>query len=112
MMESLKRLNVEELGGLQGYCLGIADEFAGRRPALAAFWRELAAVTRQALQEETLRVIQAQRELHGEEHREVEKFAVVSRDELIASYLRRMGWKDQSQECTPRDEENEDEECG
>ncbi len=108
MMETLKGLNVDELGGLQGYCVGIADGFEDRRPALAAFWRELAGMTRQALAKETLKIVQAQRELHRGEHGEVQTAGIETGRESISSYLRSMNWTDRSTESTAPEEWGDD----
>ncbi len=111
MMESLQGLNVDELGGLQGYCVGIADGFEERRPALAAFWRELAGMTRQALVEETLKIVQAQRQLHRGEHCEVQIAGIETGGESISSYLRAMNWTDGSNEGTLSEEWGDDDDC-
>lgn len=111
MMKSLQGLNVDELGGLQGYCVGIADGFEERRPALAAFWRELAGMTRQALMEEKLKIVQAQRELHRGEHCEVQTAGIETGRESISSYLRSMNWTERSNEGTPSEERGDDDDC-
>jgi hypothetical protein len=112
VMKSLRGLNSEELGGLHGYCLDLAKGFADRRPALSAFWRELATVTGRALREERRRVMRAQRELHRGVYFEVEGDGRVCANEFTTSHLESMNWLDQWMGCCSPEEDEDEDECG